>query len=226
MSDSSSTFVSPDISPSLITVSTEKICSLGPRPLLITGFLRQILIQHFSDPDGIDNPCLKSKVWTGSLDGNSAPDTKLVIETSGRWDPKLVNKRPGLFLQRNALQTQRLGINNKLMGGPDLGPEYFEQLCVGSHTINAVSAEEAEAEELAHEVRGQLWGFANPLRQMLDLHRFMVMGAGPPVPVREAKDLTMVQVSVMYAFTERVKVHQYEPILKRIQIEAIAGCND
>ena len=69
------------------------ICSLGMRPLLMTGFLRQNLMEHFAEKDQIEDGSLKDYLW------KSSADSSILIESITRWKPNEAAARPALIIK-------------------------------------------------------------------------------------------------------------------------------
>jgi hypothetical protein len=79
------------------------LCSYGMRPHVMTGFLRQLLIGHFSDPQNIEEPRIRRHVqeigtWQPSQNGLNSGG--ILIESITRWTPNMADKRPAVLIKR------------------------------------------------------------------------------------------------------------------------------
>lgn len=200
------------------------VCSLGMRPLLMTGFLVQWVRQHFADQQNIEDQHFRNPP-AGTTDFLWRPnnDSGIVIESATKWDPALTGKRPAILIKRNSWGSSRSGINDQHMGqlATD-GRRYFTHFVRGSHTLFCVAGEPAEAEKLGYEIYRDLGQYAMVIRQSLGLQRFQILKAGSVGKLKEATDNFAVPVSVGYAFEESWTVRQHAPILKRIDLATAA----
>ena len=53
--------------PLYLGTKISSVCSLLPRPLILTGFLRDVLIRHFSAADFIEQPELRHLIWSNTF---------------------------------------------------------------------------------------------------------------------------------------------------------------
>ena len=78
------------------------LCSLGPRPILMTGLFRLLLIQHFQNASNVEHSEFGLRL---RADDSSPPDglwtnddeTGIMIESALRWKPELTVTRFILF---------------------------------------------------------------------------------------------------------------------------------
>jgi hypothetical protein len=191
------------------------ICSLGWRPILVTGMLVQEIRDQFSAPDRLEHINLREYLWRSRID-----QTSLVVESMTRWNSSLVSSRPAILIRRNAWQTQRLGIGDRMQMATALdGWERFSLLMCGSHTIFCLAREAGECETLAAEVYLQLMQFGQKLRERLDLIRFMVTEIGQMLPVLEAREHFGVPITVAYVHNQSWTVRKHTPILENFALE-------
>jgi hypothetical protein len=196
------------------------LCSLGPRPLVMTGYLVQLLRQHFADSRHIEDQDMRNPpasvhdyVWRP---GN---DSGIVIASATQWDPKTAGQRPGIFIKRNEWGALHPGINDQQLGGQAIdGTERFTYFLRGSHTLFCVAGEPGEAEKLGTEVYREIGQYAPVIRRNLNLHRFQFLQVGPLGKLREATDNYAVSVSVGYAFEESWVLRQHAPVLKHVTL--------
>jgi hypothetical protein len=108
----------------LIPVSPSALCSMGWRPLMITGLLRNLLTRHFSDPLQVEEPDLRHLVWREDV------RTGILIESVGRWRGELVEKRPAVIIKKHARQNIRIGIGDKA-GADEQGQQQYQTFWAG-----------------------------------------------------------------------------------------------
>lgn len=199
--------------PQLDVTQYNSICSVGWRPHLLTGFLLEWLRHHFSDAGQIEDVDLVNTLWKADN------TTNILIESITHWKPELTEKRLAVIAKRNDISNRRLGIDDRMMGL--VGPKnsvayatYFE----GAHTLFCIGKQGTEVEKLAAEVYRELAEFGPTVRQVLNLHKFMVQSIGAIFKIEEAKDSFAIPVNVMYAFEEAWSITPRAPILKRIDL--------
>ena len=66
------------------TVDISYLCDNGWQPLLITGFLRDLLIRQWANPTNIISPEMKQYVWKEQVNSG------ILIESVYRYRPDLV----------------------------------------------------------------------------------------------------------------------------------------
>jgi hypothetical protein len=194
--------------------ATSSICSLGPRPLIVTGFLRQWFINHFANPDGIEAPELRGYLWkaVNTTDG-------IEIESITRWKPESTEKRPGIIIKRNDWKVLRHGIDDRMMGQHNFdGIQHHSTFLEGSHTLFCLSNLAPEAEILAGEVYREMMQFGPAIRKELDLKRFVLVAVGSMFKLEEARENYAVPVTVAYALEDSWELIPHGPLLKRIVI--------
>lgn len=191
------------------------LCSLGTRPTLITGYLRQWFMAHFSVAARIENPQLRSKLWN-----ENRLQTEIEVEDVLRWKPSTTEFRPALLIARNDYKVLRFGIDDRMMGTDwdARGVAHHAGFLEGSHTVFAVSNLPAEAELLGGEVYRELHQFGPTIREELDLKRFAVGMFGKAFEIEEARGNYAVPVPVGCAAEETWQILPHAPFLKRIVI--------
>lgn len=196
---------------------TSALCSIGPRPHIITGFLRQWFIQHFSKASQIEHPELRGKLWRAI-----ETDTEIEVESVTRWKPAATEFRPAVIISRNDWKVLRLGIDDRMMGDTwsRTGVEHFATYLEGSHTLFCISSNATEAEILGAEAYREMIQFGPVVRKELALQRFAVVGVGKLFEIEEARSNYAVPVTVAYGIEERWQLLPYAPFLKRITLSA------
>jgi hypothetical protein len=198
------------------------ICNLGPRPQIVTGYLRQWLAIHFSRQATIEHPELRSLLWQALDTPREDGQDPILIESLTRWRPTLTETRPAVIIRRNDWNTRRRGIADKHMGflTPD-GVQHFASEIEGSHTCFCLSTRGPEAEILASEVYREFMQFGEQMRRELDLMRFVTVGVGRAFRVREARQNLAVPVTVAYVVEEAWAVVPHKPFLKKIDLDLL-----
>lgn len=200
-----------------VPLTPSNLCSLGWRPLMLTGLLRDWLTKHFAAPLAIEEPDLRRYVWEDSV------RTGLLVESIHRWRGDLVNKRPAIIVKRNAMQNIRYGINDST-GVNGHGTTQFATYWVGSHTVFCIHESGASAEILATEVQRELTEFAPVMtdsREGLGLHMWQVTEYGEIAEVEEARESFVIPVTVGWVYRESWAVHPNALKVRKISIGAL-----
>jgi hypothetical protein len=194
--------------------SLSDLCSAGWRRLLMTGLLRELLTQHFSSAESIEQIPLKDKLWTPN------PDTKILIESVFRWRPQVTGKRAAVLIKAGDLKSERVGIGNRNENTAE-GNIQYTKTATGNHTLLCIAGEEPEAEILALEVFNFLKSYAQILRQWLNLLRLDVDGLGAPTLIAEHDEMVAVPIPVQYGWEDSWKIVQQAPLLKPIRLSGL-----
>ena len=204
--------------PLYLGTKISSVCSLMPRPIVLTGFLRDVLIRHFADVNSIEDPALRHLVWSNTMGASN-----ILIESVHRWLPQYTEQRPGVIIKRNAYQNRRIGIGNKHQGPPadKRGDPHYSTMWVGSHTLFCIGGTGAQAEVLATEVQRELTEFAQHYARQMHLHRFQVVEVGAVGELEEATENFVVPVTVGYAYMENWVVSQQAPTLHHVSLSLI-----
>ena len=173
----------------------DSLCQLGMRPLILTGALRHILIQLFSDPSQIEEPDLRASIW------RPGTATDILIESVTKWTGDLVEVRPALLIKRNAYRNLRLGINDHVGLTPETF-DFYNTAWVGSHTIFCINGSGATTELLATEVQRALTQFGPAIAPALQLMRFQVTEVGEVSEVEESKKNFGCPINIGWAYQE------------------------
>lgn len=203
-----------------IGTSVSSLCSTLPRPLILTGLLREILTRHFAERPTIEDPALANLIWaSGEL-------TKVLIEAVHTRVPQLTELRPAILIKRNALQNVRLGIADLNQGPPAdrHGQRRYNTFWVGSHTIFCMAHAGAQVETLATEVVRELHHFHPVIRESALLHRFEIREVGPISELEESRETFVVPVTVAYAYQDTWVVSQEVPTLRSLRLSFLVDC--
>jgi hypothetical protein len=192
------------------------VCELGPRPLVVTGWLKLWMQGHFTDRANIDD--FQGPDPTGPLWKPDFKVSKMAIESASKWIPELTEMRPSIIIKRNAWKRMRLGIDDRMMFhlDPDAQNRYANWWR-GSHTLFCITGDGAESEKLGAEVFRELNEFGPVVRQILDLKMFQVDEVGALLKVKpDARENYAVPVTVNYVYEEFWKINQEAPIFKKM----------
>lgn len=190
-------------------------CSLGPRPIVMDGFFRTMMRDHFSNPKSIEHRQFRERLWTAE-----ECDRGLEIELSYVWRPTATNKRPTIAIRRNGWKAIKMGIANRTGTTPE-GHEQFSKFMQGSHTLFCIAKEGPEANILAAETYRYLLHFGPVVRRYFDLHMFEFVELGELSELQEASERYAVPITVTYAWEEAWTLFHHQPWLKRIQLSAL-----
>lgn len=193
------------------------LCSLLPRPLIMTGIFREILVRHFYTQTNIETPELQHLLW------KSGEQTNILIESIYRWRPELTEHRPAVILKRNTCRNRRLGIEDRLQAPPSdqWGGVHFSTFWVGSHTLFCIGGSGAQAELLATEVVREIHHFHPVIRRAAILHKLSVTEIGEVAELEEASENFVVPVVVGYGYEDRWVIRQEAPTLRGISLSYI-----
>ncbi len=191
------------------------LCSYGQTPLVMTGSLRQVLIQHFSDVRNILNSTLRERLTREGVWSEGA-NTGIVIESLHRWTPALTESRPGLIIKEGIWQWQRMGIGDQKGEDYRSGKRFFGGYWQGSHTVFALANEGAEAQILAVEAMKCFLWYEEELTSQLELQRFVPVSIGEVSALKEAREHYVVPIVVAYVVPEFWFIQPDAPRVKRI----------
>ena len=199
------------------------ICSYGMRPHVMTGFLRQLLIGHFSDPNNIEEPRVRRQLqdaggWS-PIDEN-LNNNGLLIESITRWNPNKADKRPAVLIKRNEWKWLKTGIGDLTTKNLYTGNTTYSGFWEGSHTIFCLTQNGAETEFLTTEVVKFLILFSPLVREQLNLHKFYVASVGGVGEVQEVIEGYAAPITVAYTAEETWSIQPYAPRLKRFVFKA------
>jgi len=208
--------VSSDIpgTPEDRTTSFSNLCSLGPRPLFMTGIMRTLLTSHFGDASNLEDRALIGKLWSAEACSD------ILIEDATVWKPGSTQTRPSVIIKRNTWKSRKLGINN-VSGTTDEGFTQYTKLLVGSHTLFCMANAGAEAEILCAEVFRYFEHFGPVFREEFGLHLFEVMEVGGLSEIEESSEVYAAPVTIGYAWEDSWILKQHTPKLKTVEFSAL-----
>lgn len=203
--------------------NVSSLCSYGTRPHAMTGFIRQMLMEHFAAATNIDDPIIRRRLqeigaWKPSENGEN--ESGIIIESITKWLPNTASQRPALVVKRGAWQWERV-----LPGDSDgddyvQGHRFYYGFWSGSHTVFVVGQAGAEVELLATEVYRFMLRYASEFVEMMNLHRFVPVGMDALHQLKEVADHYVVPVTVAYRAEEAWQLEPHAPRLKRMKFLA------
>jgi hypothetical protein len=186
---------------------------------MLTGIIRQILLQHFVSIDQIANAHLRDYLEREGV-WSSGPDSGIYIESIARWRPELTEARPAIVIKEGDWKWRRVGIGDNYGLDVRSGAEYYAGLWNGSHTIFAIGNEGAETQILAEEVARLLTWYGPIITDQMNLHRWMVIKIGALNALKESTENYIVPIDVVYVASEAWSLQPDAPRLKRIVFDA------
>lgn len=190
------------------------LCQSARRQLQITGILQLWLSQHFSVAGNIVETGLQQRIWTAD-----PQTTKIQIIPHFDWRPQNTEQRPTLLIKAQELKYQRLGIDNRLMGGgpPNDARLIYSAAQQGGHTVLCLAGEGGEAYQLASEVYYELMKFSPAMRAILNLLKIEPTGIGEITKLEEATENFAIPVNIAYSFMDTWEVTSLDdPVLTGI----------
>lgn len=206
------------------TVDVSYLCENGWQPLLITGFLRDLLIRQWANPQNIISPELKQYVWReGKTSG-------ILIESVFRYRPELAGKRPAVMIKRNTFKNMQTGFGGQIFGG---GIAAYENekgaisrhatLFIGSHTLFCIHGTGASTEMLASEVTNHLTECLWPIRRHLGLRQFSVTEVGAIQEIQESNENYVVPITVGWCYEHVWELREVSLPLQSVSLNGLLG---
>jgi hypothetical protein len=200
-----------------LSVRVSSLCERGWRPLLMTGFLRDMLTRHFSSEGQIEYEDLRRYIWQP----NQA--SGILIETVYRYVPEETEKRPAVLIARNDMTSNRIMLGD-LSGQTGQGDGEYTITWIGSHTLFCIHSTGAGSEILSSEVARELAEFAPVIREDLGLLKFQVLEVGAISALEEARQNFVVPVTIGWAYTENWVLKADALPLRRVPVSIILTC--
>jgi len=191
------------------------VCSFGHTPRLMTGIIRQILMQVFVDEQNVRNSHLRNYLRRNGV-WSEGVDSGLYIESLLRWRPELTESRPALVIKEGDWEWMRVGIGDQAGVDWRSGKESFLGYWKGTHTVFAIGGEGPETQILGAEVAKLLLWYGSMIADQMRLHRYVPLQLGAPQALQEATENYVVPVSVAYVAEEQWGLTPDAPRLKRI----------
>lgn len=225
-----SSSVGPTNDPTLVDLDEfSSLCSTGHTPNIITGAFLRFFAEHFADPNKIENAALRDNIYRFDSDDTTegVAEKGILIDPLYKWNPRDFSRRPAIYIKRNGMQPQRLGINDGLTVGLDRDKdgqietykgEYHVVGVMGSHSLFCIGRAGAEAEILASEVFRELQHFSPVLRRDLKLKKLTVVEISEVNKLDEYDQHFVVALTIAWYYFEKWRLRPVAPWLKGISI--------
>lgn len=205
-------------------VNLSYLCENGWQPLLVTGFLRDLLVRQWSNPKNIITPELKQHVW------REDKTSGILIESAFRYRTDLVEKRPAIMIKRNSFKNMQTGFSGQIFGE---GFATYENekgaisrhttLYVGSHTLFCIHGTGASTELLASEVMTHLTECLWPIRKHLGLRQFSVTEVGAIQELAESTENYVVPITVSWCYEHVWELREVSLPLQSVSMSSVFG---
>lgn len=222
----------PTRNPTLVDLAEySSLCSTGHTPNIVTGAYLRFLMEHFADPDKIENEALRDNIYRVDPEDTTegVAEKGILIDPIYKWNPRDFGRRPAIYIKRNGMQIQRLGINDGLTVGLDRDKEgkietykgdYHVVGVLGSHSFFCIGRAGAETEVLASEVFREIQHFAPILRKDLKLKKLNVVDVSEVNKLDEYDQHFVIAMTVGWYYFEKWRLKPVAPWLKGISISA------
>jgi hypothetical protein len=205
-------------------VDISYLCDNGWQPLLITGFLRDLLVRQWANPQNIVSPEMKQYVWSEQASSG------ILIESVHRYRADLVEKRPAIMIKRNSFRNMQLGFAG-LNNGAGIAAYPNEKgaisrhqtLFVGSHTLFCIHGTGASAEILASEVMSHLVACLYPIRRHLGLRQFSVTEVGAIQELEESNENYVIPITVGWGYEHVWELKEESLPLQSVSLTGLLG---
>jgi hypothetical protein len=205
-------------------VDISYLCDNGWQPLLITGFLRDLLVRQWANPQNIVSPEMKQYVWSEQASSG------ILIESVHRYRADLVEKRPAIMIKRNSFRNIQLGFAG-LNNGAGIAAYPNEKgaisrhqtLFVGSHTLFCIHGTGASAEILASEVMSHLVACLYPIRRHLGLRQFSVTEVGAIQELEESNENYVIPITVGWGYEHVWELKEESLPLQSVSLTGLLG---
>jgi len=152
-------------------LSTAEICPSGFSPKTTSLLFMRLLKNHFSNPDNIMDPLLKSYVYS---EDPTLSKIRIVLNTNYSSN---VGQVPALVVKRLEQKMTRVVLDDFGDGGdPLMGLPHFVRFVNGGHRVICTGQADGFMEALAFEVFSLLNCVSPVIRRALPMHDFQVLG--------------------------------------------------
>lgn len=213
-----------DASKTQSTINPSYLCEHGWQPLLITGFLRDLLVRQWSNSVNLISPQMQQYLWSEKTTSG------ILIESVHRYRADLVGKRPAIMIKRNSFKNMQTGFNGLMQG---IGERAYENekgaitrhttLFIGSHTLFCIHGTGASTEILASEVVGHLVAALWPIRRHLGLRQFSVTEVGAIQELEESSENSVIPITVGWGYEHVWQLREESMPLQAVSLAGIVG---
>lgn len=200
------------------------VCEIFERPLVITGWLKIWMCQHFNGENINDlnpvptNTGIPDNALTQAIYNPDYRQTKIMIESVHAFKPELCEGRPALLVQCRAYKKVKLGVDDRMMFTNTAdGQEYFTTWMSGTHTIWCLNGDGSECMKFASEVFRELNEFSSFTRKLLDLKRFEAQEIGEMMVLKtDSIENFAIPVTVSCVYEEAWRYNQESALLRQL----------
>lgn len=200
------------------TFTESSLCSLGPRPHIMTGIFVTLLRNHFSDANNIESEVFRTRLFKT---GTDADETGVMIEDATVWTPSRTGKRPAVVVRRNAWDHQKRTTFDSRAGTTAEGHGIYVKFWRGSHTIFCIANTGTETEILGAETYRMLMHFGPVFREYFKLMQLEIMQYGQLARVEEATQRFVVPITLAYGWSEQWIIREHVPPLQDVRLSQI-----
>lgn len=181
----------------------------------MTGFFRQLLMQHFANANNIKDHQLKSAIWN-----KNPTESKILIDSQNKRRELVVGQRPAIIIKRNSIKKFKLGIAD-YQSTDKRGHESFTVAWLGSHTLFCKNESGGSSEVLGEEVEEFITENSPELIRRFGLLRCEVVTVDAAQEIEEDKEVGVVPVTVGWALQKNWKIERETPKIFRIGLKAM-----
>jgi len=172
----------------------ERICAKSLGPVEMSGLLKELLVNYYSNPDNIQHPALKNRVYS------EGSNTRILIEIGAFIEPALAEDRPAILISRGDWKAQPPTMEYGAVLGSS--PKRYVRQFIGTHNINCIGKTYGEAEILAEETFKFLIHAEPLVAAEIPIANYIVNGLAAPKPVAEGRVHYIVAIPIQYSFSE------------------------
>lgn len=188
-------------------------CQSLPRLGAIQGIIMTMLTNHFADAKNIEDPNLRNYVWTPGT------DSPIIIAVEEDWEAEFINRKPAIFLKRQAVVIDKIAIGDRKQSGRLDGVVEYNVLVKGSHVLKCHQRLGQPADDLAWEATSVIVRTAPFIRAWLGLSELRATYIGAKEQQEKSGDIAyFVPVTVPWAFQYPFKTKAAAPIVKYIDL--------
>jgi len=208
------------------------LCTTGHRANVITGIVLRLLREHFSVPaefefnkdnSGEATADLSAYVWK-----DERKDAKIIIDPVWLWNSQDIQRRPAIYVKRDALKNQRMALDHGWTVGAarneagkiiEVTGDLHATLITGSHSLIVVGTSGAEAELLGQEAFNHMLEFGPLIRKDVNLMRWDVDNWSDVSKLEESQEHFISKVTCAWAYSQAWELRQEAPWLKAVSID-------
>ena len=185
-------------------------------PLLVNGFFKSVLQQHFFTPSGIFDDSLKEILWRPDEPIQGTTDSKIYIGYKLKPKNMQSNFRPAVLVERGDWKREKVAMHDNNGTGGILYGDKIDRW-VGSHRFTCLTKTLASIEILAHEVATFFEVYGQLLASQICLEELFVTSISAPTLVDEDNETYSAVVAVQYYHHNHWSLSQTRPKIRHIR---------